>query len=69
MMYAGNKFTFLQTWHSETRVNSPSLDAAIAVSHDALAHIINGDPSGYLALYVKEGEITRSNLFGPFARG
>jgi len=51
------------------RRNTPSLDSAIAANHGALAKIIKGDPSGYLALYVEDGEITLGNPFGPFALG
>ena len=50
-------------------MNTPTLDSAIAASHDALAKIINGDPGGYLALYAEKGDITLGNPFGPFARG
>jgi ketosteroid isomerase-like protein len=50
-------------------VNSPSLDSAIAASHDALGRIVNGDPGGYLDLYLDDDEISLGNPFGPFACG
>ncbi len=46
-----------------------SLDSAIEASHNALAAIVNGDPSGYLALYAEDEDLTLGNPFGPFARG
>ena len=50
-------------------MSTPSLDSAIEASHKALAAIVNGDPSGYLALYAEDEEMTLGNPFGPFARG
>lgn len=47
----------------------PSLEAVIAESHDALGKILNGDPSGYAALFVDRGDITLGNPFGPFGKG
>jgi hypothetical protein len=44
-----------------------SLDDAIEASHNALAAIINGDPSGYRALYAEDEVPTLGNPFGPFA--
>jgi len=46
-----------------------SLDDAIEASHNALAAIINGDPSGYRALYSEDEDPTLGNPFGPFAHG
>jgi ketosteroid isomerase-like protein len=37
--------------------------------HAALGGIINGDPSGYKALYADTEDVTLSNPFGPPARG
>ena len=50
-------------------MSTHSLDSAIEASHKALAKIVNGDPSGYLALYAEDEEMTLGNPFGPFARG
>ena len=47
----------------------PSLEAAIAESHDALGKILNGDPSGYAALFPDRSDITLGNPFGPFGKG
>lgn len=47
----------------------PALEAAIAESHEALRKILNGDPSGYAALFADRGDITLGNPFGPFAKG
>lgn len=55
--------------HPEPHMVTPTLESAIAASHDALAKIIKGDPSGYLALYAEKGDITLGNPFGPFGRG
>ena len=46
-----------------------SLEDAIEASHNALAAIINGDPSGYRALYAEDEVPTLGNPFGPFAHG
>ena len=45
------------------------LEAAIAESHEALRKILNGDPSGYAALFADRDDITLGNPFGPFAKG
>ncbi len=50
-------------------MSTHSLDSAIEASHNALAAIVNGDPSGYLALYAEDEDLTLGNPFGPFARG
>ena len=50
-------------------MSTRSLDEAIEASHNALAAIVNGDPSGYQALYVEEEAPTLGNPFGPFAHG
>ena len=50
-------------------MSTPSLDDAIEASHHALAAIINGDPSGYRALYAEGEDPTLGNPFGPFAHG
>ncbi len=39
-------------------MSTHSLDSAIEASHKALAKIVNGDPSGYLALYAQDEEVT-----------
>jgi ketosteroid isomerase-like protein len=48
---------------------SPKLEAAIAESHDALHKILNGDASGYAALFADREDITLGNPFGPFGKG
>ena len=50
-------------------MSTPSLDSAIEASHAALAAIVNGDPSGYQALFAEDEAPTLGNPFGPFAHG
>ena len=45
------------------------LDRAIEQSHAALAAILNGDPSGYKALFSDRDDVTLGNPFGPYAHG
>lgn len=47
----------------------PKLESAIAESHEALRKILNGDPSGYAALFADRADITLGNPFGPFGKG
>lgn len=47
----------------------PALEEAIAESHEALRKILNGDPSGYAALFADRKDITLGNPFGPFGKG
>ena len=47
----------------------PALEAVIDESHEALRNILNGDPSGYAALFADRGDITLGNPFGPFGMG
>ena len=47
----------------------PSLEAVIDESHEALRKILNGDPSGYAALFAERADITLGNPFGPFGKG
>ncbi len=47
----------------------PALEAAVAQSHEALRMILNGDPSGYAALFADREDITLGNPFGPFGKG
>jgi ketosteroid isomerase-like protein len=47
----------------------PALESAIAQSHEALRKILNGDPSGYAALFADRDDITLGNPFGPFGKG
>jgi uncharacterized protein (TIGR02246 family) len=51
------------------RTVPPALEAAIAESHEALRKILNGDPSGYAALFADREDITLGNPFGPFGKG
>ena len=50
-------------------MSTQSLVSAIEASNGALAEIVNGDPSGYQALYVEDETPTLGNPFGPFASG
>lgn len=50
-------------------MNTPTLESATEASHEALAAIITGDPSGYLALFSHAEDVTLGNPFGPFGRG
>ena len=47
----------------------PALEEVIAESHEALRKILNGDPSGYAALFADRDDITLGNPFGPFGKG
>jgi len=47
----------------------PELEDAIGQSHEALRKILNGDPSGYAALFANRDDVTLGNPFGPFGRG
>jgi uncharacterized protein (TIGR02246 family) len=47
----------------------PALEAAIDESHEALRKILNGDPSGYAALFADRDDITLGNPFGTFGKG
>lgn len=47
----------------------PALEAAVSESHEALRRILNGDPSGYAALFADRADITLGNPFGPFGKG
>ncbi len=48
---------------------TPALEAAIEESHEALRRILNGDPSGYAALFADRDDITLGNPFGAFSKG
>lgn len=47
----------------------PALEAAIGESREALRRILNGDPSGYAALFADRPDVTLGNPFGPFGKG
>ncbi|WP_164155537.1 YybH family protein [Sandarakinorhabdus rubra] len=47
----------------------PALEKAVTESHEALRRILNGDPSGYAALFADRDDITLGNPFGPFGKG
>ena len=46
-----------------------ALETAISQSHVALRQILNGDSSGYAALFADRDDITLGNPFGPFGKG
>lgn len=46
-----------------------ALEKAVTQSHEALRKILNGDPSGYAALFADRDDITLGNPFGPFGKG
>ena len=50
-------------------MNTPTLESAVEASHQALARILTGDQSGYLALFSSADDVTLGNPFGPFGRG
>jgi ketosteroid isomerase-like protein len=50
-------------------MSTPTLESAIEASHKALAAILEGDQSGYLALFSAAEDVTLGNPFGPFGRG
>jgi len=50
-------------------MNTPTIESAIEASHKALAAMIKGDQSGYLALFSMAEDVTLGNPFGPFGRG
>jgi ketosteroid isomerase-like protein len=47
----------------------PAFEAAVEQSHKALAAILQGDPSGYTALFADRDDVTLGNPFGPYAKG
>ena len=57
-----------QSIETPTRL-PPALEATIGESHEALRKILNGDPSGYAALFADRDDITLGNPFGPFGKG
>lgn len=66
----GGPPTLAQTRGAEqTRQLPPALEAEIDASHEALRKILNGDPSGYIALFADRPDITLGNPFGPFGKG
>ena len=50
-------------------MNTPTIESAIEASHGALASILMGDQSGYLALFSEAEDVTLGNPFGPFGKG
>lgn len=54
---------------TQSSTTPPALEAAITESHEALRKILNGDPSGYAALFADRADITLGNPFGPFGKG
>lgn len=50
-------------------MRTPTIESAIEASHLALASIIRGDESGYLALFSHADDVTLGNPFGPYGRG
>ena len=58
-----------QPTEMSARTLPPSLETAIAESHGALRKLLNGDPSGYAALFADRDDITLGNPFGPFGKG
>lgn len=46
-----------------------ALEATVTQSHEALRLILNGNPSGYAALFADRDDITLGNPFGPFGVG
>ncbi len=57
------------TTTSETMRVPADLELVITESHEALRLILNGDPSGYAALFADREDITLGNPFGPFGQG
>ena len=49
--------------------SADDFDALIEPYHGALGAIINGDPSGYKAMYSQREDVTLANPFGGVARG
>jgi ketosteroid isomerase-like protein len=47
----------------------PAFEAAVAESREALRRILNGDTSGYAALFADREDITLGNPFGPYGKG
>jgi ketosteroid isomerase-like protein len=54
---------------AQTRPLPAALEVTIKESHEALRRILNGDPSGYAALFADSEDITLGNPFGPFGKG
>jgi hypothetical protein len=60
----------VQALATEATMKVPkSLEPVIAESHVALRKILNGDPSGYAALFSNRDDITLGNPCGPFGEG
>jgi ketosteroid isomerase-like protein len=58
-----------QTKMKERRMSTPTIESAIEASHGALASILIGDQSGYLALFSEAEDVSLGNPFGPFGVG
>jgi ketosteroid isomerase-like protein len=56
-------------YRSDVDTPSEGLELAIELSHMALGKIVNGDSSGYVALFSEAEDVSLGNPFGPFARG
>src|SRR5574341_2396980 len=50
-------------------MSTSDLTSTIEQSHAALGAILQGDPSGYQALYSLADDVTLGNPFGPYVRG
>lgn len=50
-------------------MSTPTIESAIEASHGALASILMGDQSGYLALFSEAEDVSLGNPFGPFGVG
>ena len=53
----------------QRRVRVVDLDSTIQAYHDALGHIVKGDPGPLQRLYSHRDDVTLSNPWGPSRRG
>lgn len=65
----GDQASARQTAKADLKAVPTGLEMAITESHEALRKILNGDPSGYAALFADRDDITLGNPFGPFGKG
>ena len=59
----------LASANEQTMKVPAALEAMIVESREGLRKILNGDPSGYAALFADRDDITLGNPFGPFCKG
>lgn len=69
LIIAGTAMVIAAAARAKPPALPPALEQAVTQSHEALRKILNGDPSGYAALFADRDDITLGNPFGPFGKG